>query len=65
MLLSNTAEPHLNNVGMKKWLQVSIFHMVVFLGCKVNTDSVLSLIHLQTSVTGLVLITQDLRVEGK
>lgn len=37
-------------------VQVSVFHMIVFLGCEVNTDPVLSLIHLKTPVTGLVLI---------
>lgn len=56
------SEPHLKDVDMqKKLLQMCVFHMLVFSGYMVNTDSCLSPICLKTSVTILLnATTQDI-----
>lgn len=51
ILLGNVVGHDMKDVGMeKKWLQVSVFYILVFSGYKVNTDSDLSLRYLQALV---------------
>lgn len=51
ILLGNVVGHDMEDVGMeKKWLQVSVFYILVLSGYEVNTDSDLSLRYLQALV---------------